>query len=94
MSAATTPVELLELLALIDAYAVAAARRAEAVECASWAFLDAHRAMVAARTAVADALGTTAPNLDDHLSQLAADADERERASHARIAAALAGASL
>lgn len=91
MSAATTPVE---LLALIDAYAVAAARRAASVECASWAFLDAHRAMVAARTAVADALGTTAPSLDDRLSQLAADADERERAWHARIDAVLAGASL
>lgn len=88
---ATTPAD---LLALIDAYADAAARRAESVECAAWAFLDAHRAMVAARTAVADALGTAASVLDDHLSQLAMDAEARDRAWHARIDAALAGASL
>lgn len=82
----TTP----DLLALIDAYATAATRRAEAVECASWAFLDAHRAMVAARTAVADALGVAASPLRDDLTALAEDAADRERAWHARIDAVLA----
>lgn len=80
------------LLALSDAYAAASARRAAHVECASWASLDADRAMSTTRSAVADAWETGALALDDHLPQLAADAEARERAWHARLDATLTGA--
>ena len=83
---ATTPAD---LLTLIDAYAAASAHRAESVECASWAFLGAHRAMIAARTAVADALGAVPPPLTDELTRLAEGAAEREQAWRDRIDAAL-----
>lgn len=62
-----------DLLTLIDAYAAASA----------------HRAMVAARTAVADALGAVPPPLTDDLTRLAEGAAEREQAWRDRIDAAL-----
>ncbi|MGX1694407.1 tyrosine-type recombinase/integrase [Microbacterium keratanolyticum] len=51
------------LFALVDAYALACATREAARECAAWAFEDAHHAMLAARAAVAEALGIPAAAL-------------------------------
>jgi len=69
-----------QLLALIDSYAAARAarERLDALGAAGWAFVDAHRAMLAARAAVADALGVTdAAPMPDPLAGLAAFAETR-----------------
>jgi len=62
------------LFALIDAYALACAEREVSQERAEWAFMDAHRAMLSARTAVATALRLSAvdiPPLTDSATRLA-----------------------
>ena len=84
----TTPAD---LLALVDAYARAAEARSEARDGAGWAYLAAHRDMLAARAAVAEVLEVTAPPLEDDLTRLADDAAVYDRAWRDRIDAALAG---
>lgn len=82
----------LHLFTLIDAYAAARAERESARECASWAFLAAHRAMVEAREAVALALDigvSTVPVLTDDTTALASDGFARAAAWQERIDAAL-----
>ncbi|MGB4777486.1 hypothetical protein [Microbacterium sp.] len=86
-----------DLLTLIDAYAAASAAREEAREYASWAFADAHRAMLTARADVTAALGINpdvVPPLTDATTVLAEDAIAADAAWSARIDAVLAGGAL
>lgn len=70
------------LLDLIDAYAAARADRDDAYSnSAAWAFDESHRAMLAARATVADALGIRNPEPPrDEIT----DAAERAAAEHER----------
>lgn len=66
------------LFALIDAYAQAAAERERMRDAAAWALVDAHRAMLTAREAVAAALGiaiAALPHLTDEATAIAEHAE-------------------
>ncbi|OJU41572.1 MAG: hypothetical protein BGN97_03870 [Microbacterium sp. 69-10] len=87
------------LFALIDAYALACAEREASRDCAAWAFFDAHRAMLAARAAVASALSIPArelPPLTDNTTRLAmplmpADGEHPGASSQAGLASLRGG---